>query len=192
LAETVAPRTCDIRNTGTGEPTYHSAVHEPRRTRSEYRGAAAVGDAGIDLDDLRVAEPTDDQRESLARLMLAAYRDTVDDEGEDLDDAREAIDHYLASIVRQHSFVAFADDDEPVAFSFVVVVDGTRYVDPVVVAPACQGRGIGRSIVSTSLRSLAADGIDEVGATITDGNVPSERLFARLGFRRVGPWPPAG
>jgi L-amino acid N-acyltransferase YncA len=35
---------------------------------------------------------------------------------------------------------------------------------------------------------LAASGIRVVGATITDGNVPSERLFTRLGFQRVGAW----
>jgi L-amino acid N-acyltransferase YncA len=39
-----------------------------------------------------------------------------------------------------------------------------------------------------SLRSLAEAGIDEVGAVITDGNTPSERLFARFGFVRVGEW----
>jgi L-amino acid N-acyltransferase YncA len=42
--------------------------------------------------------------------------------------------------------------------------------------------------VLTSLRRLHRDGVDEVGAVITDGNLASERLFARLGFSRVGPW----
>jgi L-amino acid N-acyltransferase YncA len=38
------------------------------------------------------------------------------------------------------------------------------------------------------LHSLAADDVTEVGAAITDGNVPSVRLFARLGFVRTGSW----
>lgn len=190
MAETTAPRTQGIRNSGSGDVIYDPSVHDVPRTRSEYRGVSAAGGGRALPIGFRITEPGDDQRESLACLMLAAYRDTVDDEGENLDDAREAIDHYLASMVRQHSFVAVADADEPVAFSFVVVVDETCYVDPVVVAPAHQGCGLGRAIVAHSLRSLADAEVEIVGATITDGNVPSERLFTALGFRRVGPWPP--
>lgn len=37
-------------------------------------------------------------------------------------------------------------------------------------------------------RSLAGAGVAEVGAVITDGNFPSERLFQRLGFIRLGEW----
>jgi hypothetical protein len=42
--------------------------------------------------------------------------------------------------------------------------------------------------VQLCLASLAAIGISEVGATITDGNVASERLFTGLGFDRRGAW----
>ena len=53
---------------------------------------------------------------------------------------------------------------------------------------ARKGQGLGAEAVLTSLRRLSRDGVDEVGAVITDGNLASERLFARLGFSRVGPW----
>ena len=44
---------------------------------------------------------------------------------------------------------------------------------------------------SRKVRSSAVapgDGVSDVGAVITDGNVASERLFRRLEFARVGPW----
>ena len=43
-------------------------------------------------------------------------------------------------------------------------------------------------MVRVCLGSLGDAGISEVGATITDGNVASERLFIGLGFHRQGPW----
>jgi L-amino acid N-acyltransferase YncA len=39
-----------------------------------------------------------------------------------------------------------------------------------------------------TLATLAESGVTEVGATITDGNEPSQRLFTSLGFERVGAW----
>lgn len=118
--------------------------------------------------------------------MLDAYRNTIDDEGESLDDALVAIDRYFASTVRPHSFVVL-DGADPVAFSFV---SDTHYIDPVVVASARKRDGLGSAAVQLCLRSLADAGVCEVGATITDGNVASERLFTGLGFHRHGPWPP--
>ena len=155
------------------------------RTRSEYRMspipvATAQGP-------LQARHPVDTDRDALAALLLDAYRGTIDDEGEDLDDAYVVIDEYLARIERRSSFVVF-EQDTVVAFSFVVVVDQIHYIDPVVVAPARKQRGLARATVQLCLASLAGAGIAEVGAAITDGNIASERLFAGLGFRRCGEW----
>ena len=165
------------------------------RTRSEYRlgpplepGLADATPTGRPVVTFRRVEDAD--RERCAEVLLAAYRGTIDDEGETAADALAAMDHYLGVIDRPHSLVAF-DGDAMVGFAFVVHVGGRPFVDPIVTVPDRKRTGLGRAVVAAVLDSLAAAGASEVGATITDGNTAFERLFASLGFRRVGPWPPA-
>ena len=155
------------------------------RTRSEYRMSPIL--VAPAQPSLQARHPVDADRDALAALLLDGYRNTIDDEGEDLDDAYVAIDQYFSRIERRYSFVVF-EQDTVVAFSFVVVVNEIHYIDPVVVAPARKQRGLGRATVQLCLASLAEAGIAEVGATITDGNIASERLFAGLGFCRCGEW----
>ena len=156
------------------------------RTRSEYR-----------LSPITVEPPStervmrrvlDSDRHTLADLMLDAYRGTIDDEGEDLDDALTAVDRYLTGMEHEHSFVV-NEGDRVVAMAFATVVDGVHYVDPIVVATDRKRTGLGRDAVRMLLDSLATAGVTDVGATITDGNTASERLFVGLGFSRRGPWP---
>ena len=158
---------------------------DPVRARSEYvRTRTDTSDLRPHRDARQVRH---DERVALAELLLAGYRGTVDDEGEELDDALAAIDEYAGLIVEPHSVVVDGETGL-VAMCFVVVFDDRYYIDPVVVHPDAKGRGLGRSVVAAVLESLAAGGVHEVGATITDGNVPSERLFASLSFDRVGAW----
>lgn len=154
------------------------------RTRSEYR-AHITG--FTDPTPAATRRVLDSDRDGLAQLLLDAYGGTIDDEGEDLDDALGAVDDYLGRIVREHSIV-HARDGALLAVCFVVEVGGRHYVDPIAVHPSLKGRGVGRALVATTLASLASAGVTEVGATITDGNTPSERLFASLGFERTGAW----
>ncbi len=155
------------------------------RTRSEYR-TSPIRNAAAAVP-LSVIHPDEQQRDPLASLMLDAYRDTIDDEGESLEDALSTIDYYLASIVRAHSYVML-DGSDVVAFAFVVIVNDVHYIDPVVVASARKRLGLGDALVRLCIGSLADAGISEVGATITDGNIASERLFIGLGFHRLRPW----
>jgi L-amino acid N-acyltransferase YncA len=155
------------------------------RTRSEYRlSPVTVEPPSAERVTRRVL---DNDRDELAALMLDAYRGTIDDEGEDLDDALTAVDRYLAGMEHEHSFVV-TEDDRVVAMAFVTVVDGVHYVDPIVVAADRKRAGLGRDAVRMLLESLGNAGVTEVGATITDSNTASERLFLGLGFTRRGPW----
>lgn len=153
--------------------------------RSEYRLAPNTARRPTTAYD--VCQPDTAERTALATLLLDAYRGTVDDEGEDMADALVAVDEALHHAIPKHSFVVL-DDDLPIAMSFVVVVEGLHYIDPVAVSPGHKRRGIGTMAVRHSLASLADADIAEVGATITDGNVASLRLFTQLGFVRHGIW----
>ena len=79
-------------------------------------------------------------------------------------------------------------DGTLVAIAFAVVVRGTHYIDPVATASAYKRSGIGTATVSAVLQMLAEDDIVDVGAVITEGNAPSERLFSSLGFEKRGVW----
>ncbi len=162
-----------------------------QRLRSEYRllglGQLDLQTSSLDSGSLRCVSRSD--HAALAQLLLDAYAGSVDDEGENLDDALSEITEYFERLVWPHSYVV-ASGEQLQAMSLMIVSDGVHYINPVATASSHKRRGLGRTAVMTSIRSLVDTSIDQVGATITDGNVPSERLFASLGFARVGPWPP--
>ena len=91
-------------------------------------------------------------------------------------EALQAVDGYLQRILPQYSLVV-ERDGTLIAMAFTVVVRGRHYIDPVATAPAYKRSGIGAATVSAVLQLLADDDIADVGAVITEGNVPSERLF---------------
>lgn len=123
--------------------------------------------------------------------MLDAYRGTIDDEGEGEHEALSAIDHYLGSCKREWSRV-IERDDHLLAMCFVLEVEGSWYIDPIAVAANSKKEGLGFRLLLAVLNILQESGVSEVGAVITDGNVPSERLFSRLGFTYFGSWGSSG
>lgn len=157
------------------------------RSRSEYL-RVHDDEATVDIPSdrgIRLANEAD--RDALADLLQDAYRGTIDDEGEGVTEARQAVDDWLEHRNADCS-VVIEEGDRIVAMSFVVMVRGRAYIDPVATASAWKRNGVGRRAVSASLQRLHDAGVYEVGATITDGNVASEQLFAALGFVRLGPW----
>jgi hypothetical protein len=82
-------------------------------------------------------------RDALAALMLEAYSGTIDDEGENIEGALLAVDHYIAGMEHEHFFL-LTEEDRVVAMAFVMVADGVHNVDRIVVAVDRKRSGVGR------------------------------------------------
>lgn len=61
---------------------------------------------------------------------------------------------------------------------------GGCWVAEVFVAAGWQGRGLGRALMRHAIARCVAAGEARIGLAVTDGN-PAERLYLRLGFRRL-------
>jgi GNAT superfamily N-acetyltransferase len=129
--------------------------------------------------------------QSLAELMLEAYRGTVDYEGESLEDAVKEVELWLAGARGGPAL----PDASRLAFDGARLVGACLAADwpwmrapgiaIVITHPEWKNRGVGRRLLTEVLLTLSESGYEEVRAVITEGNIPSERLFAGLGFRNV-------
>jgi RimJ/RimL family protein N-acetyltransferase len=138
-------------------------------------------------DDPAVRHPTPDDAEPLAGLMLDAYLHTIDYEGETVVEAREEVGRYFAGTPMLECSWLRLDGDA--AISALLVSDwadrGCPIVSYVMTASAWKGKGLASDLLARALASLGATGRAEVRAVVTEGNVASEAVFAKAGFRRV-------
>jgi L-amino acid N-acyltransferase YncA len=130
-------------------------------------------------------------QEDLARLMLDAYKGTIEDDGKTYEDTLNEVRAYLAG---ERGGPAREDCSKVYELrrrivSACLVAEWTERQIPVIVhlmtAAEMKRHGLARSLLFTTLRSLRDLEYSEVQAMITDGNLPSEQLFAQFGFKRV-------
>lgn len=146
--------------------------------RADLRGGEA----------LEARRPTSADAEGLAELMLDAYRGTIDFDGsETLDDARGEVASFFEGDANPPLLGCswlYADGDVVLAACLVThwTARGCPLVAYVMTRADHKGQGLAGRLVRMSLTSLRDAGYREVRAAITDGNVPSERIFAGLGF----------
>lgn len=129
--------------------------------------------------------------DALGTLLWQAYRGTIDycdetpeqmsAEAYDFFDAKYGAPLLDACLVREV-------DGQPIAAALLcdwnergAIVSGPL-VAYALVHPEFRGQGHGIAVVNAALTRLAAAQWGRVYAVITEGNVPSEQLFARLGF----------
>ncbi|MDB5860275.1 MAG: hypothetical protein JWQ76_3964 [Ramlibacter sp.] len=126
----------------------------------------------------------------LAGLMLAAYRGTIDYEGEEMAEAVAEVEGYFSGAdgnapLPQHSVALVRDD---VIESACMVKHWLRRDCPLVayvMSTADRKRqGLAAFVLGRTIAQLRRAGYSELRAVITEGNVASERLFQRAGFRR--------
>jgi ribosomal protein S18 acetylase RimI-like enzyme len=136
------------------------------------------------LDGARVVDPAGDS-ERLAGLMLAAYRGTVDDEGETDADALAAIDVLFAG-----EFGAFdAAVSEVVERDGVIVAatlltdwDGGPFLAFSMTDPGHQRQGLARGGLLRSMCHLADRGETRLDLVVTAANDRAVALYRHLGF----------
>lgn len=123
----------------------------------------------------------------LAMLLCAAFRGTIDDEGETFSAAVREIDKTMAGdygrLIPECSFVIESSEFissaclvswyEPVQGPFVVFT---------MTRPECKGRGMARFLLQKSINALIEQGETQLTLIVTDGNVPAQQLYASLGF----------
>lgn len=63
---------------------------------------------------------------------------------------------------------------------------GEYYLDSVGVWPAYRGMGVGRALVEAFCERAFGEGCDRIGLIVDNENPNAERLYASLGFQRVG------
>ena len=137
--------------------------------------------------------PSVEDQPILAELMLDSYRDTIDYDGETIDDALREVESYFSglrddSTWLNRSWLGFVEDSLACASLVSFWRDrNAPIIAYVMTASLWKGKHFATSGVLRSLNSLAENNYTKVYAVITKGNVHSERVFTRIGFERIAP-----
>ena len=128
----------------------------------------------------------DEQR--LARLMLEAYRGTADDEGENLEDALEAVQHTLSGayggFLWEHSYL-IEESGQALSASLVTSFEGAPLLAFSMTHPSHKRQGLAGTLILESARSLRDDGNQRLLLFVSEANLPARKLYEKLGFRAV-------
>ena len=125
---------------------------------------------------------------ALGSLLLAAYRDTVDYEGETEEDAVAEVERMLGGnygpMIADCSFVA-SHAGRIVAASAVVLSQDRPLVAHLVVEPAMSRKGIGTFLLRAAGNWLLAAGFGEMDLYVTEDNHPAVNLYRKVGFEVI-------
>lgn len=135
--------------------------------------------------------PSLEDQQKLAELMLNSYRDTIDYDGETIDDAVREVESYFSGLRDDSTWLNLSwlgfIEDSPACASLVSFWKDRNapIIAYVMTASRWKGRHLATLGVARSLQSLEESNHNEVYAVITEGNVTSERVFTRIGFERI-------
>ncbi|MCP4307171.1 MAG: hypothetical protein GY788_20335, partial [bacterium] len=121
----------------------------------------------------------------LADLMLDAYVGTIDYEGETPEQAVEEVGGYLeAEAYLEVSRVAVSNGVIQCAVMMSRIA-GLPLVGFVMTRAVVKGRGLASALLDVATDAVWATGAEEIRAFITEGNLPSEAIFAKAGYERI-------
>ena len=131
-----------------------------------------------------------EQAPALAHLMDVAYQGTIDHEGESPDQCLAEMKGTLTGKYGPYldtaSFVTM-EGEKALAASLITLWKGKPLVAFTMTDPAHQGKGLSRGLLRKSMHALRQAGHKALYLVVTEGNVPAERLYRKLGFEFLGP-----
>ena len=135
--------------------------------------------------DAAARPPSPQDAEALAHLLHAAYRGTVDDEGETLDDTRGVVAQLMAG--EFGDWLASASevverDDAIVAATLLTLWRDGPLVAFTATLPAYQRQGLARAGLQRAFNRLAAGDEPWLRLVVTEGNTRALALYDSLGF----------
>jgi ribosomal protein S18 acetylase RimI-like enzyme len=120
--------------------------------------------------------------------MLAAYRDTVDYEGETEEDAVAEVERTLGGeygpMIADCSFVA-SHEGRMVAAAIVVLSQDRPLLAYLLVEPEMSRKGIGTFLLQASGNTLLDAGHTELDLYVTEDNHPAVNLYRKVGFEEI-------
>jgi predicted GNAT family N-acyltransferase len=128
--------------------------------------------------------------EDLTRLMLDAYKGTIDD-WETHEDALNEVRAYFAGERGGPQLMDCSKIYElrKKIVSACLMAESTELQIPIIAyimtSAEMKRQGLARSLLITTLRGLRDLEYAAVQAVITDGNAPAEQLFIQTGFKRT-------
>jgi ribosomal protein S18 acetylase RimI-like enzyme len=146
---------------------------------------------GYQLCGLTVADET-----ALVDLFLRAFDDAVEyagwDEAQFERDAQRSIKSFFdrrpssnrCEGLLNHSF-AVRHQESIVAAILIRKKKGRPTMEPIMVSPGHQRRGLGSALLATAIQSLQQSGVDVLGSRCHLGNIASLNWHKRNGFREI-------
>ena len=129
--------------------------------------------------------PVESDCSQLAKLMCAAYRGTIDDEGEGEDVALVEVqktfaDEYGAFV--SHCSKVVAPDQELLHATLVTRWEGRPFIAFSMTQPNAKRTGLARACLVNAMQDLRIHGESELRLVVTLANLPALALYQSLGF----------
>lgn len=134
--------------------------------------------------------PVDKDRiKEIAEIMLEAYVDTPDYEGESLNDTIKEISMvfrgYYGTFLEDASFLLFDEDDRIQSVLFVCEFKNEATFTYLFTRKESLGKGYATELIHTAENALQELGYDRIALFVNKDNNPALNLYLKLGFMEI-------